>query len=643
MNAHDRQRLVFAAPEDLAGYELLATPIWVFDADRHAMWWGNRAALDFWGADSTEDLRARDFSSDSLVVRERLRQIVSAREPDFLIEETWTLYPRGRPRSLTAKVMPVLIEGGRNAILVEVTRMVDMNGDEGALRLLEAARASPLMISSFHGDGRLLAQNPAASEAYGIERERDSSAPGSIFRRYPESGLARRLLDIVAEDPHLDTESEVLTTFGRRWHRLHAARGRDPLTGDFTVVITEDDITARLQAQDAARISFAETEARTREDARLSMARMRAAVEAIPDGFCLYDSDDRLVLFNQRYRELYPKHSDMLEVGGRFEDMLRVGVARGEFLDAIGREEDWIAERMRAHRNPGEPLEQRLADGRWLLTEEKRTPEGETVGLRIDITEFKTLQQALEHSESRFRDFAYSAADWFWEMDADLRFTYLSGNVERLVGVPAEWHYGKTRKELMGESYDPAEWAGHEQVLRERRPFRNFEYKRVGEGVEPKWLRVSGVPVFDADGNFAGYRGSGSDVTKQRLDQERLRESEARLFRAQKMEAVGHLTGGIAHDFNNLLSVIQGNLELIEEDLADPELKSMIGASLRAVARGATLASQLLTFGRRARLSPVALNLNDQLTAMAGLIRISMPAQVEIDTRLADDLWPVEL
>ncbi len=134
-------------------------------------------------------------------------------------------------------------------------------------------------------------------------------------------------------------------------------------------------------------------------------------------------------------------------------------------------------------------------------------------------------ETALRENLERFRDFAESSSDWLWEMDADLRFTYMSPNVERIVGVPAEWYYGKTHEERFGPDYDNPHWEEHLQILQERKPFRNFVYRREGEGIEPKWLSTNGKPIFAEDGTFRGYRGSGSDITARRESENLLREA----------------------------------------------------------------------------------------------------------------------
>lgn len=125
---------------------------------------------------------------------------------------------------------------------------------------------------------------------------------------------------------------------------------------------------------------------RERETAQRQLIR---AIENLNDGFALYDTDDRLVLFNQRYKDFYQKSADLLVHGARFEDIIRGGVARGQFPEASGREEEWIAERLAAHQKGDVEIEQRLEDGRWLKIAERRAPDGSTVGFRVDITELK--------------------------------------------------------------------------------------------------------------------------------------------------------------------------------------------------------------------------------------------------------------
>lgn len=157
----------------------------------------------------------------------------------------------------------------------------------------------------------------------------------------------------------------------------------------------------------------------------------------------------------------------------------------------------------------------------------------------VDITKQKDIESALLASKERFQDFAESSADWFWEMDRDLRFTWMSSNVERIVGVPPEWHFGKTREELLGPDYDREQWAEHLETLKSHKPFRNFTFYRVGDGIEPKWLTSSGKPFYSADGEFLGYRGTGSDVSALKQREIALSESERSRREALEKSPIG--------------------------------------------------------------------------------------------------------
>lgn len=134
------------------------------------------------------------------------------------------------------------------------------------------------------------------------------------------------------------------------------------------------------------------------EKARAAEQRLRVAIESIADAFVLYDADDRLVLFNEKYREFYRKSADVMVPGMSFEEILRYGAEQGQYPEAAGRVDEWVAERVAAHRAADTVIEQQLDDGRWLRIAERRTPDGGNVGFRVDITELKKAREAAEQA-----------------------------------------------------------------------------------------------------------------------------------------------------------------------------------------------------------------------------------------------------
>ena len=177
----------------------------------------------------------------------------------------------------------------------------------------------------------------------------------------------------------------------------------------------------------------AEAEAAIAE-ARKSHERLREAIDILPQGIVFLDADGRYILWNKKYAEIYNRSSDLFEPGARLQDTIRIGVKRGDYPEAIGREEEWIAERIDKLYHPGKGHEQTLSDGRVILIEERLTGDGGVIGLRVDITELK-------QREASFRLL-------FDSNPVPMIVCALNG--ERILGVndAAVEHYGYSRAEF---------------------------------------------------------------------------------------------------------------------------------------------------------------------------------------------------
>jgi diguanylate cyclase (GGDEF)-like protein/PAS domain S-box-containing protein len=185
----------------------------------------------------------------------------------------------------------------------------------------------------------------------------------------------------------------------------------------------------------------AQTEAKVAiEAAERAHARLRDAIDILPQGVVFLDAENRYILWNQQYADIYKRSADLFVEGARLQDTLRIGVARGDYPEALGHEEKWMAERLAKLANPSGRHEQTLSDGRCILIEERRTSDGGSIGLRVDITEMK-------HREASFR--------LLFDSNPVPMFVYALDD-ERIIAVndAAIAHYGYSRETFQQMTLD---------------------------------------------------------------------------------------------------------------------------------------------------------------------------------------------
>ena len=256
-------------------------------------------------------------------------------------------------------------------------------------------------------------------------------------------------------------------------------------------------------------------------------------------------------------------------------------------------------------------------------------------GAASDITERIEREQTLHKSEQRFQDFADASADWFWETNKEFRFTYLSKKRSRICGCPPERFYGMTREDMLSDDHDRKMWREHEKYLARRQPFRDFVYHWEIDGLQPRWFRVSGKPVFDTEGAFLGYRGTGSDVTGEIEARERTARLESRL-----MDAMENMSDGFAlFDADDRFVLCNGRYRQMYAGIAD------------LLAPGTSF-EELLSAGAERGRVPEAVGRADEWVAgtaktapefRKGFRRISRGRPLGTDRRSADQRWRYRL
>ncbi len=175
--------------------------------------------------------------------------------------------------------------------------------------------------------------------------------------------------------------------------------------------------------------------------------------------------------------------------------------------------------------------------------------------LQQEIEQRKRAEEAVKESEERFRALTETTSEWIWETDMNFLFTYVSPRVVELLGYRPSEILGLTPFDLMPPGEADRVRIQFSEIVRSRQPFRDLENLNVHKDGHLVVLEFSGLPFFDKQARFCGYRGIGRDMT------ERKRAAEL-LIQSERLKAVAELAAGVAHNFNNLLQVMLSSSEV---------------------------------------------------------------------------------
>ncbi len=252
----------------------------------------------------------------------------------------------------------------------------------------------------------------------------------------------------------------------------------------------------------------------------------------------------------------------------------------------------------------------------------------EFVGSITDITAAKEAEGKFRESEQRFRDYAETASDWFWETGPDHRLTRISEHSDT-TGTTTSWAVGLTRWDIAPDSeLEPEKWQQHRAALDAHVPFRDLVYRSRDRNGQPIYVRTSGKPLFDAGGTFLGYRGVSTDVTAAiRADQaeEALRKTQAELAHVTRVTMLGELTASIAHEINQPLAAVIANADACISWLGrDPPDMNAARRSVEWVIEDANRASDVIhrvrALARKTGIEMVSLDVNDVIREAMALV-----------------------
>jgi PAS domain S-box-containing protein len=277
------------------------------------------------------------------------------------------------------------------------------------------------------------------------------------------------------------------------------------------------------------------------------------------------------------------------------------------------------------------------------------------------VAAFETMRRTLERaydnvreSEERLRDYAETGSDWFWATGPAHEFVYVSEKLQAFGTDPGEL-LGKHRWDVAGDiATEPEKWREHIAALERHELFREFVYQGRGGDGELRFVSVSGKPVFDADGRFAGYRGVATDITERRRAEQMLRDREQRIRDAQvelarvtRVTTLGELAASIAHEVNQPLAAIVADANASLNWLAAPEpdfdrVRDALEAIVKDGHRGGDVIRRIRQLAAKGEPQKATVDINGVIRDVMPLLRSELQRhRVTAQLELAEAVPPV--
>jgi PAS domain S-box-containing protein len=485
--------------------------------------------------------------------------------------------------------------------------------------------------------GEFVYRSAEVYHLFGLDAEEDAGSQQPFRDRIlPED--RRRVIEVaqqaVRQKADLEIDFRIALPDGSIKH-VHSV-GHPVVSGDGEVIElvgTHVDVTEQHTAKEALQKAF--------DEIKKSEDRLRLVIDTIP------------TLVWRAGPEGIPDFLSQpaLDYTGLSLDEAETGWPRAFHPDdRKGMLQKWSAIRESGMRGGLEARLRRFdGEDRWFLFEAEplRDELGNIVkwyGSATDIEDRKLAEVALRESEQRFRDYAETASDWFWETGPDHRITRISEHY-KAIGVMPSSRFDMARWDFASDAEsEPEKWRLHRAMLDAYQPFRDFVYRIASGTGSAVYIRSSGKPFFDTKGNFLGYRGTGTDITPTiRADhaEQALRKAQAELAHITRVTTLGELTASIAHEVNQPLAAVIANAEACLRwlDRETPDL----AAARRSVewvindgSRATEVVRRVRALANKNDMEKVPLDLNDLVMEVIALVQRELSShRVALRTELA--------
>lgn len=511
-------------------------------------------------------------------------------------------------------------QGGLVVTLRDVTeqRKMEQSLRDNEALVRQVLDNCPLPIQMVRLDGTILYESPASSALFKRSlKPGDSVLPSYVYpeQRTPYAELLKRT-GRVDDYECLRIREDGTTFYASIAGRLIGYQG-EPVAISSTIDLTEHKM----------------------QEAELRRARetLEDAIEGLAEGIVLFDSEEKFVTCNERYREFSSLTADLLVPGGRREEFIEAGIERGQYttVSIAGRTYQYPDPSVSLEDLAGRSWEFQQSDGRWFLASNAKTRQGLYVGSRVDITERKIMEEALQESEAMFRRVLDACPVPITMYNVtDNTILYESPAAKALFGS------SDTRSGDMSRS---SRWADAAERDRQLARVREVGYL---DGVEVEYLKKDGTKFPGA--LFARqitYRGddvivtSIFDLSEVRAVEEEIDRQRDVLHQSEKLSAIGELLAGVSHELNNPLSVLIGQATLLRDGAQDEKVRNRAEKLYSAADRCARIVKTFLALARQHPLQAEATNLNDLVEEALEVTGYSLrSSDIEVRSRFAPSL-----
>ncbi|MBT7942414.1 MAG: PAS domain S-box protein, partial [Alphaproteobacteria bacterium] len=404
--------------------------------------------------------------------------------------------------------------------------------------------------------GLITSNNPAAETIFG----------------YRPNEMLDKNVSMLMPEPHQNSHNDYLANYrnGGEAHFIGTTREVRGLHKDgkeFPLSIAISEIEAEEGRQYSGIVRDISRFKEAEEKLRQSESLLSTAIETIPDGFAIFDAEDRLVRSNSKFRHLFSRSVDLLAPGRHIKHILREGAKRGEYEDAFGREDEWVAEQLEAWKEDRDTYELHLGSEQWIEATDRLLPHGGHISIRTDISDRKKAEQERRESRKLLQSLTDNLPVFVSLKDAEGRFQFVNQLFEKWTGIGRNFIVGKTVHDIYPED-QAVQFDIEDREVIDGGTATSREKDLLYPDGETRSVISTRFPIFTSTGAVNGLGTINFDITERKKAEQAMLDAKAEAEKAN--DAKSEFLSSMSHELRTPLHAILGFGQMLETDTSSP-------------------------------------------------------------------------